>query len=264
MNETKWSDIGNDIDERRKAILELLLNDGKVKVTDLSKLFGISEVTIRGDLDELERQGQLQRIHGGAISPYRSYYNMNLRDRTEVNKEEKKRIAAETASLISDGDTIIIGSGTTPLYVMRELKSHKDLIIITNSLSVAQEASFNRNIHVLVLLGGSINFQYEFTTGDDAIRQLSKYKADKLILSSDGVSSQFGVTTYHHLEAELYRQMIARVDKTILVADYSKIGRANFSQIEEIHQIDLLISNHNASKDEIEAIREAGVEVRLV
>lgn len=253
-----------DLDERRKHILHLLHSEGKVKVADLSKRFGLSEVTIRSDLDELEKEGLLQRVHGGAISSYKNYYSMNLRDRAEVNKEEKTRIAAEAASMIADRDTIIVGSGTTPLYVMRELKAHKQLNVITNSLSVAREAGLHRSINAVVLLGGNVNVEYEFTTGDDAIIQLSKYKADKLILSSDGVSARFGVTTYHHLEAELYRQMLARVDQTILVADFSKIGRANFSRIAGVEQTDCLISNPNANKDELEAIRETGVEVRLV
>lgn len=253
-----------DIDQRRQRILELLQSEGKVRVADLSKLFGISEVTIRGDLDALEQQGALQRVHGGAISTYKNYYNMTFNDRSEANGEEKRRIAVEAASMISDGDTVIIGSGTTPLYVMQELKNHKNLIVITNSLPVAHEARFHRNLNVFVMLGGNINLEYQFSTGDDAIIQLNRYKADKLILSSDGVSSEFGVTTYHHLEAELYRRMIAIVDKRILVADYTKIGRANFARIEAIDKIDCLISNHNANKDEIEAIKEEGVEVRLV
>ncbi len=262
MTEPDTKDI--DIDERRKRILDLLQREGKVKVADLSRMFGISEVTIRGDLDDLEEQGALQRVHGGAISTYKNYYNMTFHDRTATNGDEKRRIALEAASMISDGDTVIIGSGTTPLYVMQELKNHKNLIIITNSLPVAHEAGFNRNINVIVMLGGNINVQYEFITGDDAISQLNKYKADKLILSSDGVSSEFGVTTYHHLEAELYRRMIALADKRILVADYTKIGRANFARIETIDKIDCLISNQNANKDEIEAVKEKGVEVRLV
>ncbi|GIP30956.1 DeoR/GlpR family DNA-binding transcription regulator [Paenibacillus sp. J2TS4] len=263
MDETKNDEI-IDIDQRRKKILELLQQEGKVKVAELSKLFGISEVTIRNDLDEIEGQGLLQRVHGGAISTYKSYYNMTFHDRTETNKEEKRKIAVEAASIISDGDTIILGSGTTPLYVLRELKNHKNLIVITNSLSIAHEVGYNRNINIVVLLGGNINLEYQFTSGDDAIRQLSKYKADKLILSSDGVSSAFGITTYHHLEAELYRQMIARVDRTIIVADYTKIGRANFAHIESIEKIDCLVTNHNSPKDEIEAMKEKGVEVRLV
>jgi len=261
-----YEPVGGDIDieERRKRILDLLQRDGKVKVTDLSKLFGTSEVTIRGDLDGLEGQGLLQRVHGGAISNYKNYYNMTFHDRTETNEEEKRRIATEAASMISDGDTVIIGSGTTPLYVMRELKNHKNLIVITNSLPVAHEAGFNRNLNVVIMLGGTINLQYGFVSGDDAINQLNRYKADKLILSSDGVSSEFGVTTYHHLEAELYRRMIALADQRILVADYTKIGRANFARIEDIDKIDCLVSNHNANKDEIEAIKEKGVEVRTV
>ncbi|RYI30401.1 DeoR/GlpR transcriptional regulator [Bacillus infantis] len=252
------------IDDRRNKILELIQKQSKVKVTELSKLFGISEVTIRGDLDELERQGLLQRVHGGAISPYKNYYNMNFDGREETNIEEKKKIAIEAASMIADDDTIILGSGTTPLYVMRELRNHKNLIIITNSLYIAHEASYHPNLNILVLLGGNINLQYGFLSGDDAINQLDKYKADKLILSSDGVSSEFGITTYHHLEAELYRRMIEKVDKRIVVADYSKIGRSNFARIECMNKIDVLISNQNANALEIDAIKEKGVEVRLV
>ncbi|GGD53107.1 DeoR/GlpR family DNA-binding transcription regulator [Paenibacillus nasutitermitis] len=262
MTDYQIEDI--DIDERRKRILDLLQREGKVRVTDLSKIFGISEVTIRGDLDGLEEQGLLQRVHGGAISTYKGYYNMTLHDRMETNKDEKRRIAVEAASMISDGDTIIVGSGTTPLFVMRELKNHKNLIIITNSLAVAHEAGFNRNINVVVLLGGNLNLQYQFVSGDDTISQLNKYKADKLILSSDGVSFEYGITTYHHTEAELYRRMIAKVDMTILVADSIKIGRANFSQIETIDKIDYLITNSNANKEEVDALKEKGIEVRLV
>ncbi|BBH21379.1 galactitol utilization operon repressor [Paenibacillus baekrokdamisoli] len=262
MSEQKMEELN--IEERRKRILDLLHTEGKVKVIDLSKRFGISEVTIRGDLDGLEQNGLLERIHGGAVSTYKSYYNMNFHDRMGTNQEEKRKIAIEAASMINDGDTVILGSGTTPLFVVRELKEQKNLIIITNSISVAQEVGYNKNIKVVVLLGGNINAEYQFTSGDDAISQLNKYKADKLILSSDGVSPEFGVTTYHHLEAELNRQMIARVNKTIVVADYTKIGRSSFSHIEGIDKIDCLISNHNANKDDIEAIQEKGIEVRLV
>jgi len=252
------------IEDRRKKIVSLLNEEGKVKVVELSKRFAISEVTIRGDLDALEKEGLLERVHGGAISNYKSYYNMNFSDRMETNQEEKRKIAIEAAAMISDGDTVILGSGTTPLYVVRELKDKKNLILLTNSLSVVQEAGHCPGIKFVVLLGGNFNAEYQFTSGDDAISQLSKYKADKLILSSDGVSSAFGVTTYHHLEAELNRQMIARVNKTIVVADYTKIGRADFSHISEIDKIDCIISNHNANKEEIAAFEELGIEVRLV
>lgn len=252
------------IEERRKKILELLHQEGKVKVIELSKLFAISEVTIRGDLDALEKEGLLERVHGGATNQYRTYYNMQFHDRMVTNEEEKRKVAIEAASMINDGDTIILGSGTTPLCVLRELKDKKNIIIITNSLSVAQEAGHNKNIKFVVLLGGNINSEYQFTSGDDAISQLSMYKADKLILSSDGVNAEYGVTTYHHLEAELNRQMIARVGKTIVVADYTKVGRTSFAHIVGAEKIDCLITNENANQDELAALMERGVEVRLV
>lgn len=252
------------IEDRRKTILDILDEEGKVKVAELSRLFGISEVTIRNDLDMLEEGGLLERIHGGALSTYKSYYNMSLHDRMEANQDEKKKIAIEAASMISDGDTVFLGSGTTPIYVAREIKDLKNLIIVTNSLSIAQEVGYSKYKRSIVMLGGNVNTEYQFVSGDDSIRQLKNYIADKLILSSDGVSAEFGVTTYHHLEAEINRMMIARAHKTIVVADYSKIGRSSFAHIEDIDRIDCLISNQNANKDEIEAIREKGVEIRLV
>ncbi len=252
------------IDDRRKKILEILNSQSKVRVYNLSKQFMISEVTIRNDLDELEKQGLLERVHGGAVSTYRSYFSMNFLDRMDTNKEEKIRIAKETASMVSDGDTIILGSGTTPIYVAKELRDKKDLTILTNSIFAVQELSLNKDIIGIILLGGNINPKYQFTYGDDALSQLNKYKADKLILSSDGISSEYGLTTYHHFEAEMNRQMISRVNKTIVVADYTKIGRSSFAHIEELDKIDCLVSNKTADKDELDAIRENGVEVRLV
>lgn len=251
------------IEDRRKKIMEILNNEDKVKVVELSRLFGISEVTIRNDLAELEEAGMLERVHGGAVITHKAFYNMTFKDHMKTNENEKKRIAVETASMISDGDTIILSSGTTPLFVVRELKNAKNLTIVTNSILIAQEVGHMKNVYV-ILLGGNFNPQYQFTYGDDTINQLKKYKADKLILSVDGFSAEDGVTTHSHLDAEVNRQMIQRVNKTIVAADYSKVGRASFANIGDIDTIDYLITNTCANKSEIEAIRDKGVEVRLV
>lgn len=252
-----------DIDKRRKKITELLNTEGKVKVIDLSRLFGISEVTIRNDLSELEEEGLLERIHGGAISTHKSYYNMSLLDRMKTNEEEKRKIAVACASLISNGDTIMINSGTTTLFVVQELKHVKNLTVVTNSLAISQEVGHFNNIQV-ILLGGNFNPQYQFTYGDDTTNQLKRYKADKLILSADGIGVEEGVTTYHHLEAEVNRQMLIRVNKTIVVADYSKIGRTSFAYIDSIDNVEVLVTNQKANQDEINSIKEKGVEIRLV
>ncbi|RCX19979.1 DeoR family transcriptional regulator [Anaerobacterium chartisolvens] len=261
MPDLKINDMS--VDDRRKKILELLNREGKVKVVDLSRLFGISEVTIRNDLSELENTGVLERVHGGAVSTGKAYYNMSFHDRMKTNEDEKRKIAIEVASLISDGDTVMINSGTTTLFTVQELKGLKNLTIVTNSLSVAEEIGHFSNIHV-ILLGGNFNPQYQFTYGDDTINQLKRYKADKLILAADGVSVEEGITTYHHLEVEVNRQMIARVNKTIVVVDYTKIGRAGFARIDSLDSIDLLVSNQNSNQNEIALIREKGIEIRLV
>ena len=250
-------------EDRKKRIMDLLNREGKVKVVDLSRMFGISEVTIRNNLSELEAAGMLERIHGGAIITHHAYYNMSLKDRMRTNEEEKRRIAVKVVSMIAEGDTVMINSGTTTLIAAQKLKDIKNLTIVTNSVSIAQEIGHLKNIHV-ILLGGNFDPQYQYTFGDDALHQLKKYKADKLILAADGISSEDGITTYHHLETELNRQMIARVNKTFIVADYTKIGRASFSCIDAIDNVDTLITDNKANQDEINAIREKGVEVILV
>jgi DeoR/GlpR family transcriptional regulator of sugar metabolism len=251
------------IEDRRNKILEILAQKGRVKVAELSKIFGTSEVTIRNDLSELGNMGLLERIHGGASSAYRAYYNMTIHERMKTNEEGKRKIASEASKLIVDGDTLIVNSGTTTLFIVQKLRNTKNIKIVTNSLLIAQETGHFRNISV-ILLGGNLDPYYEFTYGDDAINQLSRYKANKLFLSVDGISLGNGVTTFHHLEAELNKKMISQVNQTIIVADYTKIGRTSFSYISSVDNIDMLISDQKADKEEISKIEKRDVEVRLV
>ena len=260
MSNNKTDEIK--IDDRRKMILEELNREGKIKVSDLSKKFNISEVTIRNDLSDLEQMGMLERIHGGAVSTHKAYYRMSLKEKMQTNQEEKRSIAAEIASMISDGDSIMMDSGTTTLFVAKELKNLKGITVLTNSLAIAEEIGYRENISV-ILLGGSLYPKHQFTYGDDVINQLKKYKADIMILAADGVSAEEGITTYHYLESEVSRQMMARASKTIVAADFSKIGRVSFAYIDSIENVDVVVTNTKANKEEIELIRKKGVEVKL-
>lgn len=251
------------IELRRRRIKEILDQEGKVKVAELSQLFGISEVTIRSDLKELENEGLLERVHGGAIPTSRTYYNMNFHERKDSNVDEKRRIASAVAAMIDDGETIMINSGTTTFYIACELKNHKNLSIVTNSISIAMELGQLSNLNI-ILLGGSINVQYSFTYSHDTINQLKRYKADKLILSVDGINASAGLTTYYFQEAEVNKTMMERVNNTIVVADYSKIGRESFSHIASTDMIDYLITNNSANRQELDKIETKGVEVKLV
>ena len=251
------------IDARRRKILELLEKNGKVKVSELSRLFGISDVTIRLDLTDLEKSGLLERIHGGAVSTNKAYYNMNFSERISRFEKEKREIAQAAAEKIQDNDTIIMNSGTTTYFIAQELKKKKALTVVTNSISIAQELAHLPNFNI-ILLGGSYNYQYQFTFGDDTIRQLQNYKTDKLILCVDGVSSAFGLTTQHYQEAEVNRIMLQRVNQIIVVADFSKIGRENFATIAPLEAVDTLITNRSASREELDSIASMGIDIVTV
>jgi len=252
---------GFDTNRRRDSILELLKENEKVFVSKLAEIFDVSDVTIRIDLNELEQSGLLRRVHGGAIGTKRAYYEMSLNDRMEINKVEKIKIAKACADLIMDGDTLLIDSGTTTQYLARELSERSNLTVVTNSLLVAQEFVYNRTVNV-ILLGGSLDLHYQFTYGNDAISQLTKYRADKTILATDGISVEHGLTTYHHQELDVSRVMIERSNEVIVVADHSKIGREGFSNISGISGIEVLITNKEKKhRNELDALRHNGIDV---
>jgi len=160
-------DEGLKIDIRRNKILEILARDGKVRVSSLRQLLDVSEVTIRNDLSELEKAGRLERISGGAIQTMKNFYNMDFQRRKNRKAQFKQAIGCAASDLVQDGETLMINSGTTTFFTAIELKKHKNLNILTNSLSVAVELGEHPTFRV-ILLGGEINSHYSFTYGNDA------------------------------------------------------------------------------------------------
>ena len=131
-----------DIFERKQKILEILQRDGKVRVNELSALFDISDVTIRMDLADLEAKGLLSRVHGGAVSSYKTYYNMNMQQRMTANQEQKQAIAKHIVSMIEENDTIMLNAGTTTLTVFRMIPTTMNLSIVTNSIAFMETKPF--------------------------------------------------------------------------------------------------------------------------
>lgn len=250
--------------EREQEILRLLHQDGQVFVKELSKLFRTSEVTIRSDLSNMEAKGLLSRIHGGAIGAHKTYYNMDLQERINTNQEAKKKIAKRVAEMISDNSIIMFNAGTTSLAVFRMLPLKFHLSIITNSIPLSLEAGANPSFNV-VLVGGQINYKYQFTYGDDARNQLKKYRADYLILSVDGISAYSGLTSDFNYEAGVNRTMLDLAGEKIAVADSSKIGRNAFAKTAEFQELDYVFTNECPEKaEELAAIRHNAPNVILV
>lgn len=242
--------------DRKQKILEILNRQGRVKVSELSQFFGVSEVTIRSDLADMEVGNLLSRVHGGAISSYKNYYNMSLQQRLSSNLEVKETIASCAASMIEENDTVMFNAGTTTLAVFRAIPPRMNLSIVTNSLEIAMEASGNPDFNV-VLLGGAINAKYRFVYGDDANLQLERYHADKLFLSVDGINMDSGLTTYYTQEADTARQMLKNSALKIVVADATKVGRSAFVRIDGVESADYIITNDaSGMEDELAKLKK--------
>ena len=249
------------LNARKQKILEMLEKNGNVSVAELSKYFDISEVTIRTYLTDLEAKGLLSRVHGGAISSYKPYYSMNLSQRLNTNQKQKRKIAEEVAKMVEDKDTIMLNSGTTTLLVFRSLPTNYNLNIVTNSIAIALEAADIPNFNVC-LVGGSVNSKYQFSYGDDAIEQLKKYHANKLILSVDGIDLKSGFTTYYDKEAAIDRTMIEQSENCIIAADTTKFERTAFAKIAPLTVADLIVTNETLNDGIYESLTSLGVDIQ--
>ncbi len=245
-------------EKRKTKILEMLKKHGSVRVSSLSKALGVSEVTVRNYLTDMESKGLLTKVHGGAVFSYRPYYSMNLNQRLETNRASKDSIAKKAARLIKPNDTVMFNAGTTTLLVFRNLPPDYNLNIVTNSISIALEGSSNPNYNI-VLIGGSINSKYQFTHGEDATEILKKYHADKLILSVDGIEIQNGLSTFYAEETQVDKAMIEQSDTCIVVADSTKMERSAFSKVSGIDAADCIVTDAPVPPELADALAGKGI-----
>ncbi|MGE5603279.1 MAG: DeoR/GlpR family DNA-binding transcription regulator [Nitrososphaerales archaeon] len=255
--------------KRRETIIEQLARENVVRVAELSQTFGISEVSIRRDLERLQRNGLLQRVHGGAVAVVTAD-GARAGDHAHgviQHLEEKRRIGRAGAALIEPGDRILFDSGTTVLEVARALTNDPvragSLTAITCSLPIVQELGHHRWIHLL-LLGGIYLAERRLVIGPQTIETLRTLHADKMFLGADGMTLSHGVTTATVLEAEVDRAMIQAADEVILVADSSKVGGIGLATILPLARVHKLITDQAASASFVKALADAGVEVVLV
>ena len=248
--------------ERLAVILERLSENGGVGVTELASDLGASPATVRRDLRLLEEQRLLSRTHGGAIA-HGVLYELPLRYRSARHGEEKQRIAAAVAELVSEGMVVGLTGGTTTTEVARALSGRRGLTIVTNSLSIAAELAVRPNLKLVVTGGVARPESYELI-GPLAEASLTGLNLDLAIVGVDGISPQAGLTTHHETEASTNRALIDCAVRTVVVADSSKIGRTAFARIVEIARADELITDAAADPGELARLREAGIAVTAV
>lgn len=238
---------------RAEAILQELLRHGEVSVDSLARHFRVSPATIRRDLSELERQGLLRRNHGGAgpVAPmlYEPFRHLSsFQEQEQKCAAEKRRIGLTAASLISDGETIAIGAGTTTTQLARCIRHRKRLTVITNAINIAMELSHLPEIEVS-MTGGSLSGDWFALVGDVAQRNVSEMFFDKAFIGVDGAHAEHGLTTNYPDQAAIHRAMLRQARQRIVLADHRKIGTIGRSLIWPANDLDKLIVD-KATTDE--------------
>jgi len=249
--------------QRHKIILNELDKEGYVRVQDLSERLGISEVTIRKDLKELESRKLLLRSHGGA-SPLSSLISdRHIDEKEKVQVDEKLRIGAAANLLLKKNDRIIIASGTTLLSFAQKITITDPLTVITSSVKVSLSLCDKPNVEV-IQLGGTMRKSSASVIGPYAESLLSELMCSKLFIGVDGIDLDFGLTTSNIGEAHLNQYMLNAAQEVIVLADSSKFGKRGFGKICNINQIHHIITDKNAPHSAVQIIREKGIIVTLV
>ena len=227
-------------EERKALILQTVKSGTPVKVTEFSQQLGVSESTIRRDLQELEDGGWIQRTHGGAILAHTGF-EPSFSDKEVVNLAEKKAMARQAASLVEDGEAVFLDAGTTTLEIARLLRGRK-VTVATNSIEVTQVFIDDTQVEVM-LLGGTFRKSTRSLVGYMANEMLKKLHFDKVFVAANALTAQFGISTPNPTEAETKRHMVASGRKVILVVDHSKIGKKALCSICGLDQIDILLTD---------------------
>jgi DeoR family transcriptional regulator, aga operon transcriptional repressor len=248
--------------ERLGGILEHLAERGSVDVEDLVEALGVSPATVRRDLQTLHEQRLLERTHGGAVA-INGLYELPLRYRGSLNREQKLRIARAAVAHVADNATVALTGGTTTTEVGRMLVQFQELTVVTNAINIAAELAVRPNIRLIVSGGVARAASYELVgpLADDTLAQLN---VELAFVGVDGISSGAGLTTHREVEARTNRMLIDRASRVIVVADGSKVGATALARIHDLARVDVLITTREADADELRAIAAAGVSVETV
>ena len=248
---------------RRKKILEDIYEAGEVLISNLSKEFKVTEVTIRNDLEYLERKHQLIRIRGGAVhSDSFVGIDQRLAEKNRLHKDEKAAIGRKAASLIREGETIIVDSGSTTVEIVKHLGGLRQLNVITNALNIANMLTGYANINVIIP-GGYLRQNSISLVGPLAEKNLRALYVDKLFLSTDGFDTMQGIFTPNIDEAHLNAIMIDISKEVILVTDSSKFKRRSLAFICTTDKIKTVVTDKNIPDDDRKRLERAGVEILI-
>jgi DeoR/GlpR family transcriptional regulator of sugar metabolism len=243
-------------------LLELLEANGQVTVVELATRAGVSEMTVRRDLEALEREGILKRVRGGAVAAVSRSYEPPFAVRTRRYVQEKERIGRVAASLIADGETVVLDVGTTTLEVVKSLRGRSNLTILTASLRAAQILAEDPGIRLMVT--GGLTRRGELSlVGDLAERAFSDLLFDTFVMGVGGIDARAGMTEFNLEDARVKRAALETARRCLVVSDSSKLGKVAFARICPLDRVDVLVTDGDASTGDLEALQAADVEVMI-
>lgn len=250
--------------ERRREILRVLGQNGRVTVEEVANRFGVSYVTARGDLDSLSQSGALVRSHGGGIRPLEAKPEHALLVRQNIHREEKERIARVAAQLVRPWQTIILCTGSTSAQLAAQLRANcpPNLTVITYALNVASMLSEVPNVS-LVMVGGILRVVSSAFVGPHAEQMMDSLHADHCFMSTVGLDTDVGLTTLDIMEAQLNRRMIAASAQVTVLADSSKFRHRSLSRIAGLESIHRVITDSGVPPEDVEKLQKRGIEVCL-
>ena len=227
--------------ERQARLSDIVRQYGAVRGDQLSNLLAVSAATVRRDLESLEQQRKIRRVHGGAVSLRSSLEEPLFDDKASIAVTEKRSIAAEAAMHVSDGETIYLDGGSTVLELARMLTARNDITVVTNSLHAAMELSATEVR--LILVGGELRKRSQTIVGALTRKILDDLHVDVAFMGTIGLTPDEGLTTTDAGEAYTKELVMNHADRVILLADSAKIGKTSFAKAGDLEQIDILITD---------------------
>ena len=246
--------------ERYRSIVERVRGKGRASVSDLAEDLDVTPETIRRDLSELERQGLLRRVHGGAVPAGSVGFEPSVDSKDRVLVEEKNRIARAALAEVPQAGAIIIDSGTTTGRLVNLIPDDRELTVITDSVAHALTLANRVNITTM-LIGGRVRSRTLATVDQWALDALSSVYADVALVGTNGISLERGLTTPDQPEAAVKRAMLASAKRKVILADHTKFGHDHFAQFGNISDLDAIVTDTGVDQKFVREIESLEVKV---
>ena len=250
-------------DERMQEVLRLLETRDSVHVAELAKAFSVSEVTVRSDLAQMARQGLVARVRGGVRPLQRGQSELGFDFRLRLEVERKRAIAQAAAAMVDEGEAVALDSSTTAYYLALELRAKQELVVVTNGLLIAAALADAAGITVLVT-GGMLRLHAMSLVGGLGADVLRATRISKGFLGARGLSLERGLMDLNPDEVQIKSEMAAACERVIGILDGTKWHRTALLPFVATDQLDAIVTDTSAPKAEIEAWRNAGVEINSV